>query len=256
MSQPRGRRLSLSPFRRLVVDLMHFSRKAPCVAVERRMNLARLVDARQACSPRPSWTALFIKAFAIVARGTPALRQTYMSFPWAHLYEHGKNIAVINVERQWGDEKVVVLARIRSPENRPLEQLDALLRDYKDTPLEQIPSFRRDMSTARLPWPLRRMLWWGALNLFGRRRCHNFGTFAVTSVAAHGAGVLHVIPLLTSQLHYGLLDEDGRLDMRMTFDHRVLDGVTAAGVLVGMENALLNELLEEVQGLRVARRAA
>ena len=240
----------------MVIDLMHFSRKAPCVAVEKRMDLARLVAARQACSVRPSWTALFAKAFAMVARDVPQLRQAYMLFPWPRLYEHGKSIVSINVERQWGAERVVVLARIRSPENRPIADLDAILRDYKDKPLEQLSSFGRDMSVARLPWLLRRLLWWGALNVFGRRRSHNFGTFAITSVAAHGAGVLHIIPLLTSQLHYGLLDDQGRLDMRMTFDHRVLDGVTAAGVLVALERALMNEILEEVQSLRCIKLAA
>ena len=255
MPTPRGRNVPISPFRRMVVDLMHFS-TAPFVAVERRMDLSRLVAARQSCSRRPSWTALFTKAYAMVARDVPALRQAYMLFPWARLYEHGKNIASINVERQWGDEKVVVLARVRSPENRPIAALDAILRDYKETPLEKIKSFGRDMSVARLPWPVRRLLWWATLNVFGRRRAHNFGTFAVTSVAAHGAGALHIIPILTSQLHYGLLDDEGRLDMRLTFDHRVLDGVTAAKVLVALEGALANEILDEVEGMRAVRRAA
>ncbi len=109
---------------------------------------------------------------------------------------------------------------------------------------------------AGLPLSIRRLLWWAALNVFGRRRSHNFGTFAITSVAAHGAGALHIIPLLTSQLHYGLLDDLARLDMRLTFDHRVLDGVTAARVLVGLERALQNEILVEVQALGSAARAA
>ena len=256
MQSPRGRSIPLSPFRRMVVDLLHFGCKAPCVSVERRMDLSRLVAARLACSPRPSWTALFAKAYAIVARDVPQLRQAYLTFPWARLYEQGKSIVSINVERQWGDEKVVVLARVRSPENRPIAALDAILRDYKDRPLEQIHSFGRDMSVARLPWPIRRLLWWATLNVFGRRRSHNVGTFAITSVAAHGAGALHIIPLLTSQLHYGLLDDQGRLDMRLTFDHRVLDGATGAQVLVALERALANGILEEVQSMGCMKRAA
>src|SRR5258708_27769838 len=102
----RGRTIPLSPFRRMVVDLMHFS-KAPCVSVERRMDLARLVAARQVCSPRPSWTALFAKACAMVARDVPELRQAYMLFPWPRLYEHGKSIVSINVEGEWRDAKMV-----------------------------------------------------------------------------------------------------------------------------------------------------
>ena len=36
---------SVSYFRRLVVDLMHFSAKVPSATIERRMNLARLIEA-------------------------------------------------------------------------------------------------------------------------------------------------------------------------------------------------------------------
>ena len=37
-----GKSYPISPFRRLVVDLMHFSRQTPAVAIERRMNLSTL----------------------------------------------------------------------------------------------------------------------------------------------------------------------------------------------------------------------
>jgi hypothetical protein len=255
MARPRGRLVSVSPSRRLVVDLMHFS-KAPCVTMERRMNLACLVDARRACSPRPSWTALFVKAAALVARNVPEMRQAYMPFPWPHFYEHGKSIASVPVERQWGDEKVVLLARVRSPENRSLRQIDAILTGYKDGPMEQIRSFRRDLRVAMLPGPLRRLLMWATFNLFGRQRSHNFGTFSVASVAAHGAGMLHIVPFLASTLHFGLLDDKGCLDMRLTIDHRVLDGAAAARILVALESVLAGEILDEVRSLHAARRAA
>ena len=256
MARPRGRKVSVSPSRRLVVDLMHFSLKVPCVTMERRMNLGRLVDARQACSPRPSWTALFVKASAIVARQVPEMRQAYMPLPWPHFYEHNKNIATIPVERQWGDEKVVLLARIRNPENRSLGQIDALLSGYKDGPMEQIGSFRRDMRVAMLPGPLRRFVMWASLYGLGGLRSHNYGTFSVASVAAHGAGMLHIVPFLTSTLHYGLLDANGCLDMRLTIDHRVLDGAAAARVLVALESVLAGEILDEVHSLRFVRNAA
>jgi hypothetical protein len=256
MARPRGRMVSVSPCRRLVVDLMHFSLKVPCVTMERRMNLARLVEARQACNPRPSWTALFIKASAIVASKVPEMRQSYMPLPWPHFYEHHKSIATIPVERQWGEEKVVLLARVRSPENRSLGQIDAILSEYKDGAMEQISSFRRDLRLAMLPGPLRRLFMWAALYLFGCQRSHNFGTFSVASVAAHGAGMLHIVPFLTSTLHYGLLDDKGCLDMRLTIDHRVLDGAAAARVLVALESVLATEILDEVHSLRFARKAA
>ena len=102
------------------------------------------------------------------------------------------------------------------------------------------------MAISRLPWPLRLSLWWASLNIIGRRRCHNFGTFSVSSVAAQGEGLLHVIPVLTASLHYGLFDKAGNLDMRLTWDHRVLDGASAARVLVDLEAILQNEILDEL----------
>src|SRR5204862_249574 len=107
---------------------------------------------------------------------------------------------------------------------------------------------------SRVPWPFRRWFWWCALNLFGRRRCHNFGTFSVSSVASLGAGILHLVTLLTSSLHYGLFEEQGRLEVRLSFDHRVMDGGTVARVLVDLESVLNHEIVEEIT--RPIRQAA
>jgi hypothetical protein len=251
-----GRSFRISPFRRLVTDLMHFSAKVPRVTVDRRMDLGRLLLARQACTPRPSWSAIFTKAFAMVAKESPELRQSYMSLPWPRIYEHPRNMATLNVDRKFGNERIVIYVHVRSPENRSLTELDGLVRYHKEEPLENISSFARSMKLARLPFPLRRLVWWLGLNLFGRRRCHNFGTFGLTSTAAYGAGILTLVPLLTSTVHYGLFDAHGSLDMRLSFDHRVLDGATAAQALADMENVLLNEILDEIRTLSVIRQAA
>ena len=98
---------------------------------------------------------------------------------------------------------------------------------------------------SRVPWPFRRLLWWAALNVLGPVRCQNFGTFGITSLGALGAGITHLVPLLTSQIHYGLFDEAGGVEMRLSFDHRVLDGATAAGALAEMEGVLLGEITQE-----------
>jgi hypothetical protein len=106
------------------------------------------------------------------------------------------------------------------------------------------------MAMSRVPWPIRPLLWWGALNVFGRRRCHNFGTFGLSTVAAEGAGLLHLIPVLTSMLHYGLIDGAGDLDLRLTFDHRVMDGAAAARALVDLERTLQGNILSELTRMR------
>ena len=180
------------------------------------------------------------------------MRQAYLSFPWGRLYEHHSNNGSFNVVRRDGDEDIIVQANIRRPENRSLADLDTLIRTYQEKPLEELVPYCRARRLARLPWPLRWLTWWGGLNWFGRRRAHNFGTFSVTTVCGHGAGTLHLVALLTSTLHYGLFDNAGNINMRLTIDHRVLDGVAAAQALVQLEKVLHTEILAELRGTPMA----
>lgn len=247
--KPSGKIVWITPFRRLVIDLMTLSQKVPTVTVDRRMNLGTLAAARQLCKPRPTWTALFTKAYAIVSVREPILRRCYMGFPWPRFYEHPKNIATLNIARRVNDEDIVLHAHVRSPENRTLPELDSIIRYFMDTPVEQIDSYRRVVRVSYLPGPLRRLIMRAALNLFGRRRCHNYGTFGLSSVAGQGAGILNLVPILTSTLHYGLMDDKGSLDVRLAFDHRVLDGALAAESLLHLEVTLLGQILDEVRAL-------
>ncbi|MBI1831589.1 MAG: hypothetical protein HYR84_09090 [Planctomycetes bacterium] len=249
MSRESGKTVSITPFRSLVIDLLHFCAQVPGVTIDRRMSLAPLVAARQACSPRPMWTSLFIKGYSLVAASRPMLRQSYMTFPWARFYEHPSNIANVNIRRQVDGEDVVLQALIRRPENRSLLELDGILRNYMDAPVETLPCYRRARRMSMLPSPLRRFLMWATLNIFGRRRCHNFGTFTMSSVSGEGAGILTLMIAGNSMLHYGLIDDQGRLDVRLTFDHRVLDGAPAAEGLAALESTMLGAILDEVKSM-------
>lgn len=245
-----GRTLPITPYRRLVTDLMHFSQHVPAVTAERPMDLSELMAARAASASRPSWTVLFSKAYGIVSRAYPELRRSYLKSPWPRLYEHPHSIAALNVERRTPSEDLVLFCLIRSPENRSLQEMEALVRHHRDEPIEKLRCFQRSVGMSRIPWPFRRGVWWLALNAFGRRRCHNFGTYSVSSIASQGAGLLTIVPILTTALHYGLFD-GSRLAMRITFDHRVLDGAAVARVLVDLESALNREMVRELVGTRL-----
>jgi len=234
---------------------MHFSRQVPLVTKDRRMNLAPLVAARQALTPRPAWCAIFTKAFALVAAQRPELRRAYMPFPWPHLYEHGGNVAAITIERQFENEEVPFVAHVHGPEQYGLLELDAHLRRCKTEPLRSIASFRRTLRLGRVPWPLRRLVLWLGLKASGRQRARYLGTYVVSSTAAHGAGTLHLLTPLTFALHYNLFDAAGNLDVRLSYDHRVIDGSLAARALADVERFLLNGLLAELRGLPVANAA-
>jgi hypothetical protein len=229
---------------------MHFAQKVPTIPVQRRMNLARVVAARDATGRRPSWCAIFTKAYARVAATRPELRRAYLSFPWPHLYEHSLTVASVAIEREFEREPAVFSALVRRAEKLPLAQLDANLRRFKNQPIESIAAFRRTLRVSRLPFPLRRLAWWIALNAWGRKRAHYMGTFGVSVYAGLGAASLHPLSPLTTTLNYGVIEADGTVDVRLTYDHRVLDGATVARALKHLESVLNGEIATELLALR------
>lgn len=241
-----GRKIALSLPRRFVGDVLHFAKKIPSIPMQRRMRLADVVAARERLSTRHSWCAIFTKAYSIVAAERPELRRTYLSVPWGHLYEHPINVAAFSVERTYQDEEGVFMARIARPELTSLRVLSQIVRAYKQAELSQIESFQQGLWLSSLPLPLRRFLWWVALEWDGRYKAHYFGTFAISVVGSLGAAGLHILSPLALTLNYGTFEPDGSLDVRLTYDHRALDGATAARALVALEEVLHEQIRQEM----------
>ena len=101
---------------------------------------------------------------------------------------------------------------------------------------------------AQLPGILRRPLWWIAFNV-GRQRANYFGTFVVSTVSHLGTDAIHPLSLTPNFLTYGMIGTDGRVPLRIIFDHRVFDGVVVARVLARMEALLNGPILEELRAL-------
>jgi hypothetical protein len=249
MHQERGFNIPLSLPRRFICDMLHFAHDVPSIPVQRRMHLADVVAARNAAEPRPSWCSIFTKAYAVVTDANPVLRRAYLSFPWPHLYQHPTNIATIAIERQYQGEDAVFFVHLPHPEKRSLLAIDAKLRRYKELPLERVAAIRRALRNMRWPRPLRRWLWWFALNVSGFKRAHFFGTSGITVYAGLGASSLHPLSLLTSTLNYGVFEPDGSVDVRLIYDHRVLDGATVARALADLERVLRLNILAELRYL-------
>jgi hypothetical protein len=246
MTRPVGHNLPISLPRRWIGDLLHFAQKVPVVVVQRLANVSALLRTRTASPQRISWCALFTKAYGIVAADFPELRRAYLPFPWPHLYEHPESIASVAIERDYRGEKAVFFAHVRNPGKQPLADLDAFLARFKQAPVDSIGLFRRALRISRLPRPLRRLLWWIGLNSSGRKRAQRMGTFGVSVYSALGAESFnHLIPLTTS-LNYGVIAPDGRVSVRIAYDHRVLDGATVARVLAALEDVLNREILDEL----------
>jgi hypothetical protein len=181
-----------------------------------------------------------------VAAERPELRRAYLSFPWPHLYEHVASVATITVERRYGDEDAVFFVPIQKPNLFSLAQIDARLRHCKDDPVRSVGAFRRFLLIGRLPRPLRRLLWWVGLHCMARKRANIFGTYGVTVYAGLGGASLHPLSVLTTTLNYGVIEPDGSVDVRLVYDHRVLDGATVARALAHLEAVLNGPIVEEL----------
>ncbi|MBX9623663.1 MAG: 2-oxo acid dehydrogenase subunit E2 [Gemmataceae bacterium] len=241
----KGRTVPLSRPRRLVGDLLHFAAGVPSVPVQRRMDLGPVAVARRASPDRPAWTAIFAKGFALVAAEVPALRRAYCKFPWPHLYEVPASVATIMVEREYEGEPAVLGLRVKDPAGRSVADVSARVRGALAAPVESVPCFRRALRLAGWPRPVRRAAWWVGLNV-GRWRANHFGTFGVSVYAALGAESLHPLSPLTATLNYGPIADDGAVDVRLTYDHRVLDGATVARALARLERVLNTTVCAEL----------
>jgi hypothetical protein len=249
MAQPSGRWIPLSLPRRFIGDLVYFSKLAPLTTMQRTMQLSAVVAARQRVQPQPGWCALFTKAYSFVAAQRPPLRQAYMPWPWPHFYEHPISIASVAVERRYGDEDAVFFTHLRNPDKQTLTAIETHLSRCKTDPVESIALFRRILQTSRPPRPIRRLVWRFGLYTSGRRRSKHLGTFGVSVTASLGAATLDLLTPLTTALNYSVVSADGSVDVRLTYDHRVLDGGTAARALADVEEVMNGAILAELNVL-------
>jgi hypothetical protein len=231
-----------------MVDLLHFAAAIPTVPVQRRMRLDQVVAARGALADRPPWPALFMKAFARVAAVVPELRRAYVKLPWPHLYEYPTSVCSISVSREYQGEQAVFVGRVRDPARLSLAELGRAVRHLAEGPIEEQKDFVRGLRLSGLPRPLRRLAWWLGMNV-ARQRPRYFGTFGISVYSGLGAESLHPISPLTTTMNYGVIAPDGTVDVRIVYDHRVLDGSTVARALVALEAELTGPVLAELRAL-------
>jgi hypothetical protein len=242
----RGTSKTISLPRRLIIDLMHASMGVPFVSLSRSLDIGRLLEARAGAMAPAGWAAMFVKAFALVARDEPVLRTVYAKWPWPSLYELPKSVASVAIARVEGGEECVIPQRIAGPEAMTLAAVDAEIRRAKTAPIDEIPMFRKIMRVTRLPLPLRRLSW--AIGLkFGRQRGNWFGSFAVSSVAAYGGGELHPITPGPFIVSYGVVGPDQTIHVVIRWDHRVTDAAPIARVLTQLEQVLNTEIAAELR---------
>ncbi len=230
--------------RKLVIDLMWAS--VPLVVVKRTMNLEPVVKARALQEMRTSWLTIIAKAYCIVARDEPWLRTFYLRWPWPHFYELPKSVAMAMTIRDDFDRKAPIMLKIGAADEFSLADVESALQRGKNARLEVPPDVKRILSVARMPLPLRRLLWAIGLNI-GRQRANYFGTFAITSVASLGVETVVARTPGPAFITYGMVRPDYTMELLFHWDHRIYDGVIAARAMRRLEDVLNIDIAEELR---------
>ena len=246
-SSERPRRLSLSRSRRLTIDVLHYNRRVPTCAHDRRCDLSRVVEVRSRLPVRISWSLLFIKAFALVAENRRVLRQAYISWPWPHVLEQPHSTGMLATQREHCGEPWLFWSRFFHAETRSLVEMQQSLDRYQTDPVEKV--FSAQWRLSGLPTFLRRLLWWWAFNFEGKRRARRVGTFFLTTLAGKGVEIQDPPAFLTSNLTYGPLDEHGCCRVTISYDHRLMDGAYVADCLIELEQTLNGEIARELEAI-------
>ena len=228
---------------------MHASIGVPFVSLARPLHIRGLLEARVQALARPGWAAIFVKAFALVAKEEPVLRTLYVKWPLPAFYELPRSVAMVAIARVEDGQDCVLPQKVTAPDEMSLTEVNALIRHARDAPIEQVPAFRKMLRATRLPLPLRRLVWSIGLN-FGRQRANYFGSFGVTSIAAYGPGQLHAMSPGPFVLSYGVEKPDQTIDVVIRWDHRITDAALMAKTLTRLEQVLNTEIAGELRANR------
>ena len=248
MPLPKGRTVKFSTARRFVFDVMHFSRGVPLVAVQRRIHIPNVIEARSQLNQRPGWYAIFLKAYALAGQTIPDLRRSLLTFPTLRLYEHACTVAAVTMEREHEGESTVFILQIRQADLKPLLEIDAVLKQTKLNEVRNVAAFRRALRLSRWPKPIRRFVWWLALRVVPRWREKYFGTFTASSTISSGVETVSALTPLSSYFTFDEVTDNG-VTLRILFDHRVADAAPVSRYLVEMERRLNSDILTELQSL-------
>jgi hypothetical protein len=241
-----------------VSDVALLARAIPLFPVERGMQLAPLAEARAAASVRIGWAALFLKAYALVAREMPVLR-TWLVNGLAggltrRLATSSESVATLAVNRVEDGEDRLFWARLARPDALPLPEIQAFVADCTTKPVEEI--FKRQFELEMVPGWLRRTILRWNMNSTSRKRAARIGTFSLSTLAGMGATNRFHPTICTTSLSYAPLAADGSCLVTLIADHRVLDGVAAARALARLEETLVGDMARELRGLPAVTPAA
>ena len=233
-----------------VSDIATLALRVPLFPVDRVIPLASLAEARAACPVRIGWAAIFLKAYALVAREMPVLRTWFSGGLFPKLVTVPHSVATLAVNRTDATGDRLLFARLRKPEAESLPTIQRFIHDCTAEPLERM--FKRQLQLEMVPGPLRRTILRWNMHSRSAKRASRIGTFSMSTLAGLGATNRFHPTLCTTSLSYAPLESDGKCMVTIIADHRVLDGAAVARALQWLEQALQTDLVAELTALRVA----
>lgn len=243
----RGRTIPLSTDRRLVCDVINIANRMPTAPIRCDIDVTEIKHLRRLTGTRISWQVIMMRAFALVSRDVPELRQLYAPLPRPHIYEHHESVCLMTIARKYKGRERLFFARFCQPENYSLIQLQEIFENYRRAPIQNIRQLRHQIRFARMPWLIRKIGWSILTHLWPASRARQMGTFGMSlSSYRDVSGTFHLGPC-TATLGYDQLCRKGKAYVTLTFDHRVLDGKPAIDVLNRLALVLKNQVTAEMR---------
>ncbi|OHV37616.1 acyltransferase [Parafrankia colletiae] len=154
----------------------------------------------------------------------------------------------LTLDRTLSGQRVVLAAVLPGLEQATLDEIQAVVDQYRDGDPETMPQFAGTRALHRLPAPVARAAYRRASSPLARRAAVR-GTFSVTSLGHRPVDGFHSVGGTTITLGVGQIAERPvvrggavttapLLRLSLTFDHRVIDGAEAADVLADLRTAL------------------
>ena len=138
-SSRKGSRRAFPKYRETVLDIIRVSQSVPSFPLVRTMQLGELSRVRTACSVRIAWSTLFARAYGIICKQTPELRELFVQYPYKQLYRHPHTVASLSVHRKddAGNERLI-WGRFNDPESTPLIILQQQLDSFRNAPIAEV----------------------------------------------------------------------------------------------------------------------
>jgi pyruvate/2-oxoglutarate dehydrogenase complex dihydrolipoamide acyltransferase (E2) component len=201
-------------------------------------------------------TAILLKTIAIAQHAHPYSRTIML--PNEKLIQVNTLEAQFTVERFVEEQPAVFFGAIKQPDKKSITDINKELHAHSTEPVESIPQLHVEDVFSRFPRFLRKILIFIALRIPFFRLQFMGATFGLSSLGKYGCRNLISPSVITSMFCVGEVEDrpvvvEGNIVARpilpivLNFDHRVMDGATAARFMQHIIELLHGGLAEHVQ---------